>query len=143
MLRRRILVEERGRFALFFLENCRKIDKGSSWISRDFWSSSKSRRRTVVLRFIFTLGQNKFHSDSVISAYRGWLNLERFWSFHLRLNQYKQVLNPRLQNNWEQHFIARITCKMFNPSSERMTSKMSIPVLRSAGKGVQFLMIFD
>ena len=82
MLRRRILVEERGRFPLFLLENGRKIDKGSSWISFDFWSSSKSRRRTVVLRSIFTLGQNKFHyvdSDSVISA-KGRLITSRFVS---------------------------------------------------------------
>lgn len=56
MLLRRILVEERGRFPLLLLESWRKIDKGSSWTARDFWSaSSKSRRRTAVLRSIFFL----------------------------------------------------------------------------------------
>lgn len=60
MLRRRILVEERGRFPFLLLENCRKIDKGSSWIApRDFCSSSKSRRRIVVLRSILTLKEKK------------------------------------------------------------------------------------
>ena len=97
MLLRRILVEERERFPRFLLENCRNIDKGSSWICSGFWSSSKSRKRTVVLRSIFTLGKTiSTESMTLIPWFRpiGVDYISFFIVFNLRLNQYKQLLKP-------------------------------------------------
>lgn len=95
MLRRRILVNERGRFPFSLVENCRKINSGKSCIVRDFWSSSRSRNRTVVLRSIFTpKGEKELHLWKSIPdlSFPELIASRQFRFLHLRWNLCKQAL---------------------------------------------------